>query len=210
MCGSRGRPDAIAICHAALRSVLRVGAFAVDATAGNGHDTAMLAEVVGADGRVLALDVQEVALAATRARLGASGIGERVETLLAGHERLADPEFRKHWPEPPAAVVFNLGYLPGGDHGLTTRVETTLAALRGALGWLAPGGLVAVVCYPGHAAGAEEARAVEDFAASLPSAEYAVSAHKTLNTARPAPFAVLIRRLEPPATRTTPGAGRPA
>jgi len=195
MCGSRGRPDAIAICHAALRSVLRPGSFAVDATAGNGHDTVMLAEAVGPQGGVLALDIQQGALDATRTRHAASGCAATLETLLAGHERMADAEFRARWPDRPSAIVFNLGYLPGGDHALTTCTSTTLPALRGALVWVAPGGFVAIVCYPGHPAGATEAAEVENFAASLPSAGFAVSVHKSINTARPAPFTLLIQRL---------------
>ena len=42
----------------------------IDATCGNGHDTVFLA---GLGGRVLALDIQPAAVAATRARLAAAG-----------------------------------------------------------------------------------------------------------------------------------------
>ena len=47
------------------------------------------------------------------------------------------------------AVMFNLGYLPGEDHGITTRSETTIAALDQALGFLAARGIVTLVLYTG-------------------------------------------------------------
>ena len=39
------------LAHDAVRATLAPGAFAVDATAGNGHDTLFLAEAVGPGGR---------------------------------------------------------------------------------------------------------------------------------------------------------------
>ena len=50
--------NALAVAHAFLRTHVRPGAFALDATAGNGHDTLFLCRLVGAAGRVLAFDVQ--------------------------------------------------------------------------------------------------------------------------------------------------------
>jgi predicted methyltransferase len=147
------------------------GGAALDATAGGGADTLFLARVVGPKGRVYAFDVQEEALERTRARLA---LAERTEGLAdvkllhAGHERMAEMV--------PAdlhgkiqAVMFNLGYLPGGsDLTVITRPETTLAALNQALELLAPGGALTAVLYPGHPGGDSEAQAVESWAAGLP------------------------------------------
>lgn len=76
--------------HQLLRSRLQAGDAALDGTAGNGHDTLLLAECVGETGRVWAFDVQQQALDATRARLAAAGVAERVTLIAAGHETLAD------------------------------------------------------------------------------------------------------------------------
>ena len=51
-----------------LRAV-EPGDTAVDATMGNGHDTRMLCEAVGPEGRVYAFDVQAQAVEKTRNRL---------------------------------------------------------------------------------------------------------------------------------------------
>ena len=54
-----------------LREHVTPGAVAIDMTAGNGHDTLFLAELVEATGHVYAFDVQAAAVEATRAELGA-------------------------------------------------------------------------------------------------------------------------------------------
>jgi len=149
----------VTAAHRCLAAALRPGDLAVDATAGNGHDTAFLARAVGPAGRVLALDVQDRAVAAAGERLRAAGLDGRVDLRRGGHEELAclaPPA----WAGRVRAVVFNLGYLPGAERGRITRPATTLAGLEAAAGLLAPGGRLAVVAYPGHGGGAEEAAAV--------------------------------------------------
>jgi len=148
------------------------GGPAVDATAGGGVDTLFLARTVGPGGCVYAFDVQEAALARTRERLAQhnadAGLA-RVELLLAGHERmleLAPAEAHGR----VQAVMFNLGYLPGGDTAVITKPGTTLAAMEAALALLAPGGVLTAVLYPGHAGGDAEAQAVSAWAAGIPSA----------------------------------------
>lgn len=149
--------------HAQVARVLRPGDVAVDATAGNGHDTVFLAECVGPEGRVFAFDCQPEAIAQTRTRLVEHGVDARVELVLGDHAQLADvvPAARC------GAVLFNLGYLPGGDHAITTSVATTIPALDASLTRLRPGGVLSVVVYPGHPEGAREAAAIERWVPTL-------------------------------------------
>ena len=149
----------IAAAHRCVAAALRPGDRAVDATAGNGHDTVFLAERVGPRGQVLAVDNQEAAVASTRRRLQAAGIAERVTLCCTGHQRLADSA-PGDWTGTVRGILFNLGFLPGGDKSRITRPATTLEALETALFLLAPGGRLAVVAYPGHPGGAAEAVAV--------------------------------------------------
>ena len=116
-----------------LARALRPGDRAVDATMGNGHDTAFLCELVGESGHVYAFDVQQDAVANTRERLSQSGLLGRASLFCLGHERMAEQV-----AGPVSAVVFNLGWLPGGDHSVTTRWETTKAAVESALELLSP------------------------------------------------------------------------
>jgi precorrin-6B methylase 2 len=182
-----------AVCLERLRRHLRPGDHALDATAGNGHDTLALAAAVGPTGRVDAIDRQEAALRATAERLSATGLAPIVELHHGDHALLADllpPTARGHL----RAAVFNLGFLPGGDKALTTQTESTLRALAAAWEWLAPGGLLAIVCYPGHAEGAREAEAVESWAGTLsppPATREKISPGPTR---RPAPFLLTLTK----------------
>lgn len=135
------------------------GGLAVDATAGNGHDTAFLARLAGTRGRVAAFDVQPAALAATRERLEKEGLGGNVELHLRGHETMAET-LGAEWRGNVRAAFFNLGYLPKSDRALTTRAETTLAALDAAWTLLAPGGFISLTVYTRHAGGFEESAQV--------------------------------------------------
>ncbi|HSM40559.1 MAG TPA: class I SAM-dependent methyltransferase [Afifellaceae bacterium] len=182
------------LAHLMMERTLRPGDVAVDATAGNGHDTLFLAELVGPTGWVIGLDIQQAALDEAARRTADL---KQVTLLKAGHERLAE-QIAALFPEagscPLAGVMFNLGYLPGGDKQVTTRAETTIAALDQALALLKPGGLVSLVLYPGHPEGAGEAEAVRVHAEGLPDS-FTVSRYRRVNTRRPAPELVAIERV---------------
>ena len=142
---------------------LEAGDWAIDATVGNGRDTVVLADLVKREGRVFGFDIQQQALETARQALALKGLGEGVELILAGHERMV--EFLPAVAAGRIALVaFNFGYLPGGDKGIVTRRETTVAALNAALGLLRPGGLISAMCYRGHEEGALETAAIESWA----------------------------------------------
>ena len=109
------------------------GARVIDATMGGGGDTQALCEMVGESGRVYAFDIQQSAVDRTRARLEEAGLLPRAELFCASHARMA--EFVH---EPVDAVVFNLGWLPGGDKSVTTLLDSTLEAVNAALELMKP------------------------------------------------------------------------
>jgi len=179
------RPTALA--QLILRQQIRPGDTVIDATAGNGHDTVFLAEAVGEAGRVLAFDIQAAAIESTRARLAAAGLAGRVELIQESHARLGG----RVGEGGVAAVMFNLGYLPGEDHALVTETEETLAALAAAARALRPGGILSVVCYPGHPGGDAEAAAVDEWLLARAGERWVVTRHCAIGTRRPAPFLLL-------------------
>jgi predicted methyltransferase len=152
--------------HQILEQCLREGDLAIDATAGNGHDTVKLASLVGARGSVVAIDVQEAALEATRHRLEKEGLAERVRLVHSDHATFLS-QLEATEEGKAGAVVFNLGYLPGSDKQVTTRPNTTLAALDAGLGMIKPGGVMLVTAYRAHPGGLAEAQAVEAWARLL-------------------------------------------
>lgn len=190
-------PTAVQWSHVILEPRLRPGDFVVDATAGNGHDTVFLAQRVLPGGRVFAFDLQADAVARTRQRLAEAGppVPDPASVVLhhAGHERMGEllpPELRGRF----RAVMFNLGYLPGGDKAVITRVETTLSALRQALDWLAGDGVLTVVVYPGHEGGRCESDAVAHWMAGLPSGEFEAQRLGFVNFRPTTPFCLAVRR----------------
>ena len=182
--------SAVEYCHALLRERLLPGDWAVDATAGNGHDSHFLAQLTGPDGKVFAFDVQPGAIAATRRMLERWGVPEGCYQLIQSSHADMAHQLPQASEGRFAAVIFNLGYLPGGDKTVITRAESTLPAVRTALELLRPGGLLLLVLYPGHDGGAEEAQALRDLASALPSRQWQVTEYRTLN-ARQAPPSVL-------------------
>ena len=175
-----------------VRDVVRPGETAIDATAGNGHDTCFLAEAVGHDGRVFGFDVQNDALHRTSART--ANVGYANVTLL----QRSHAEMKAALPEVDhgsvAAVMFNLGYLPGGDHAVTTRTESSLTAISTALSLVRAGGIVTVLAYPGHAGGDDEAGNVQNLIDELPAAEFETSIHRSATTSETAPRLFVIVR----------------
>lgn len=176
--------------HRLLQGRLKEGAAALDGTAGNGHDTLMLAQAVGKSGCVWAFDVQAEALAQTQRRLEAADAAAQVRLIHRSHEYLAD-----YVDCPLDAAVFNFGWLPGSDKTCTTEAASSIAALEATLGLLKTGGLIAAALYPGHEAGQKEAAAVEAWAAALPQQQYAVLKYGFTNRRNRPPYLLLLEKL---------------
>ena len=142
--------NTLAMVHAFLRKEVRPGAVCIDATAGKGRDTALLCRLAGETGRVLAFNIQEEAVAQTRALLASEGL--RAEVLLDSHAHMG----RYLPPESVDCIVFNFGRLRGGDPKIFTRADTSVEAIRAGLELLRPGGVLAIALYYGGENGYEE------------------------------------------------------
>lgn len=128
----------------------------IDATCGNGRDTAVLAQLVP-QGHVYAIDIQEVAIIKSRQNAPFTNISflHQCHTHLPHDQRVR-------------LVVYNLGYLPGGNKQSTSLSSTTLKSVQNALALLPKGGALSITCYPGHAEGAVEEEALKHWSLSLP------------------------------------------
>lgn len=172
-----------------MARAIRPGDTVVDATMGNGKDTLFLCELVGERGHVYAFDVQPEAVERTRGRVEEAGFAGRTTLLLAGHETMAEKI-----AGPVQAVMFNLGWLPGAAHAVTTRTETTLAAVRAATELLAPGGVATVCVYPGHEEGARELEALRAFVSQMDVRRFNTLHHVFANASDQTPQLFLIQR----------------
>jgi ubiquinone/menaquinone biosynthesis C-methylase UbiE len=149
---------------------IRRGDTIIDATCGTGRDTVTLARAAGAEGKVYAFDIQPEAIAQTKKRLDEEGLSN-VKLIQGSFLTMGS-----YIPEASAtAVAFNLGYLPGGDHSITTKAEESLEGLKLALRMIRSGGIVTVVLYDGHEERAKEKKRILDWSETLDSGKYHVA-----------------------------------
>jgi len=181
-------PNVLEVARRLIVERIQPGELAIDATMGNGNDTLFLCKTVGEQGRVIAYDIQPEAMEKTRVRLEREGVLDRVELVLASHEEMS------RITEKPAAIMFNLGYLPGGDKEITTKAESTIRAIEAGISLLRPGGIMTIIVYWGHPAGETEKEAVAHYCQKLDQTQYLVLQYQYLNQQNQAPFLLAIER----------------
>lgn len=180
--------NTIRLLHQSLQLSIKEGAFCIDATAGKGYDTVFLANLAGPAGKVLALDIQPQALEAAAALVNKQGLQQQVEFILDGHEHMAQ------YAEAGTVdcIMFNLGYLPGGDHAVATKADTTIAALEQGLKLLKPLGIISLAIYHGGDTGFLERDAVLQWLKQLDHKQYTVLVTDFYNRPNYPPLAVQI------------------
>lgn len=174
------------VVHDFLRRQVKPGAFCIDATAGKGRDTALLCRLAGPEGRVLAFDVQEEAVAQTCALLDAEGL--TAEVVLDSHANMA----RYAAPESVDCIVFNFGRLPGGDPKIFTTAASSLPAIDAGLNLLRSGGVMALALYYGKENGYDEKNAILAHLKSLNDRLFTVLACDWLNRKHDPPLPIFI------------------
>ena len=173
------------MAHDFLAEVVTQDDIVVDATMGNGHDTLFLAKLAK---QVYAFDIQEQALTATQKRLNAGHVPENYRLLLESHANMAEYAT----PDSVSCIVFNFGYLPGGDHSLATRGKTSIQALTQALTLLKKGGMISLCIYSGGDSGFEERDQILDWLKNLDPHQYLVIKSEYYNRPNNPPIPVLI------------------
>ncbi len=180
------------VAHKRLSERLKPGDIAIDATLGNGHDALFLLKSVTPGGFLYGFDVQSEAVEHTRHRLLEEGRSDAFRLYQRSHADLAVNIDRAHRGR-ISAVVYNLGYLPGGMKTISTQRESTIESLDQAIELLEDQGILSVMCYRGHAEGARELEGVEKWAASMTS-KYRVEWIDAPSTRRLAPRLLWIIR----------------
>ena len=134
----------------------------IDATCGNGGDTAFLCRLAGKEGRVLGFDIQPEAIAFTRQNLARKGLA--AELHCDSHANL----LQYVQPGTVDAVMFNFGWLPGADHGVFSHAQSSIPALEAALEALRPGGVLSAILYSGKVIGSDEKTEILQWMRSRP------------------------------------------
>lgn len=174
-----------------IEEQVKPGDFCIDATMGNGNDTLLLSRLCGESGQVFAFDIQEQALNHTRERLQKAAAPENYTLLLESHSHMS--QYAR--PETVSCIVFNLGYLPGGDHSKATKSNTSITAMEQGLFLLKKGGLLSLCIYSGGDSGFQERDDVLTWLKQLDSHKYLVIRSDYYNRPNNPPIPVLIIKL---------------
>ena len=180
--------SALDIISKVIREHVRPGDICIDATAGRGNDTAMLCELVGEEGHVLAFDIQEDAISSTRKLLEERNLLSRAELHLESHS-----EMGKYLEEETVScITFNFGWLPKGDHNIFTKKETRIPAIEAGLKLLSDGGIMTLILYYGRETGFEEKDALLSYLPTLDSSKYTVVEMPFVNRSNCPPIPIII------------------
>lgn len=188
-------PSVLDFAHTLAARNLNPGDLAVDATVGNGHDTVFLARTVGGQGRVVGFDVQAEAIEETRRRVATEAPDASLRLVRAGHEAMANHLDERDHGE-VGAVTFNLGYLPGGEHSITTEPDTTREALEVSTDLLRPGGVITIVAYTGHEGGTAEVEVVTEWLLTLPQEPFHALSYRFVNRRNDPPQLFAVEKRE--------------
>lgn len=172
-----------------INNKLENGMIAVDATIGNGNDTLELAIGVGSSGKVYGFDIQKVAIENTRKLLINNNMESRVHLIHESHEKLLE-----YIDEKIDLAIFNLGYLPRGDHSIITKSESTIKAMESILNNLNENGILIVVVYYGHEGGKKEKEDLESYLNNLDQKRFTVLKMDFINQANNPPFVFHIEK----------------
>lgn len=165
-----------------FEKLLKVGDIAIDATCGNGHDTYFLASriLTSDSGTLYSLDVQKSALESAKKNLQekiSPSIFDRIHFLEMCHSMFP----KEIEANSVKLIVYNLGYLPGGDKAITTTAETTLISIKHSMKLISYSGAISITCYPGHPAGKIEEELILEFVSSLDYKTWNCCHHRFVN-----------------------------
>lgn len=155
---------------------------AVDGTLGNGHDTDFLAKLFE---KVYTFDIQEVACRNYK--------DKNINNVVVIND--SHHLFKKYIKEDEVdCIMYNLGFLPGGNKSITTMHETSLESIKEGLDLLSHGGIMTICIYRGHNEGKEEESCILKYLETLPKSQYGVMLHTFLNRDNNSPILVVIEK----------------
>ncbi|VYT67118.1 rRNA methylase [Clostridium tertium] len=154
---------------------------AIDATLGNGYDADFLSKNFS---KVYAFDIQEEPCICYREKNV-----ENVEVINDSHHL-----FDKYVNSNVDCIMYNLGFLPGGDKNITTEHTTSLESIRIGLELLNSGGIMTICIYRGHNEGKIEETCILKYLKNLPKNKYGVMVQSYLNRQEISPMLVIVEK----------------
>lgn len=174
--------DISLLAHDIIDKYVKNNNIAIDCTLGNGHDSDFLCERFV---KVYSFDIQESAIQNYSKNKRDNNI-----IIYDSHENIL--KYVKE--ESVDCIVYNLGFLPGGDKNITTLAESTLNSIKNTLDILNKNGLILICSYLGHREGMREKEILLPFLKELDKSKYGVVAHEFINRSETAPMLFVVER----------------
>lgn len=168
--------------HDIIKNKIANGNIAIDATLGNGYDSDFLSELFN---KVYSFDIQSEAIKNYNDKNK-----KNVKAILDSHEN-----FKNYIIEEVDCIVYNLGYLPGANKNITTKVNSTIKSIKDGLELLKKNGLMLIAIYSGHLEGTLEKEAILKLAKSLPTNKYGVLYSDFINRPNNPPSLIVIEKI---------------
>lgn len=172
-----------------IEKLVKKGDIVVDATMGNGYDTLYLAKIIGEEGFLYSFDIQKEALISTKEKLEKENLLSRTKLILDGHENMD-----KYINKKINFIIFNLGYLPKGDHNIITKPHTTIEAIKKGMNLLKPNGIISIAIYSGHEGGEYEKNELYKFLTKTNQEQFNVLSSSFINQVNNPPELILIEK----------------
>ncbi|MDF2569824.1 MAG: putative rRNA methylase [Sporomusa sp.] len=182
--------NAVVMAQRFLRPRLTNADLVLDATVGNGKDTLFLVENIPSTALAWAFDIQPQALTNAHELLTKHGVAHKARFVLDSHKHI-----NKYINQPLDAAMFNLGYLPGGDHTISTHPDSTIQALIHALHLLRAGGIITIAAYPGYEHGRLECHAIQEYLTGLNQKQITVACWSIVNQKNTPPVLYIIEKM---------------
>lgn len=179
--------NALKLSHEHLKAHINTGDTVIDATMGRGRDTLLLSNLVGDTGKVFAFDIQKEAIDSTEALLKEHN-RTNVTLICDSHHKMGE------YVHNAKCVVFNLGFLPGGDHSIFSHSDTSIKAIEEALKIIPSDGFVSVCSYYGGDTGFEEKDNLLAFLENLDQKKYTVMLQSFHNRKGCPPLFIIIEK----------------
>lgn len=182
----------IPYAHHLLKTTINQNDYVIDATCGNGNDTAFLSSLVGREGHVYAFDIQKQAIQAAKEKTEELQLNNvtYIHDSHANVNQYVPDSLKGHI----SGAIFNLGYLPRSDKSIITKSDSTITAIEHILTYLKKKGIIVIVIYYGHEGGKEEKDAVLSFSTTLDQKQYTVLKYRFINEKNNPPFVIAIQK----------------
>ncbi|MDU5107860.1 MULTISPECIES: class I SAM-dependent methyltransferase [unclassified Clostridium] len=169
------------LSHYIIRDFVENKNVAIDGTLGNGFDTDFLSSLFH---KVYSFDIQKEACENYIKKNN-----ENVNIINDSHHLL-----KNYVDEPVDCIMYNLGFLPGGNKEITTLHETSLESIKAGLDILNSGGIMTICIYRGHYEGKIEETCILDYLKDLPKNQFGVMIQSYLNRQNISPILVIVEK----------------